>query len=58
MVAGFGLGIALGALLTAFRPSQGEGKTKNFTPEDSVPLVLRDLWECQRWKGRDDAKSE
>jgi len=39
MVAGFGLRIALGALLTAFRPSQGEGKTKIFTPEDSVPPV-------------------
>jgi len=40
MVAGFRLRIALGALLTAFRQSQGEGKTKNFTPEDSVPLPL------------------
>jgi len=39
MVAGFGLRIALGALLTDFRPSQGEGKTKRFTPEDSVPLL-------------------
>jgi len=39
MVAGFGIIIPLGALLTAFRMSQGEGKTRLFTPKDSVPLA-------------------
>ena len=58
MVTGFGLRIDLGALLTALRPSKGEGKTKIFTSEESVPLVLKDLRACQCGKGRDDAKSE